>query len=720
MNTPSSASNNYTSAIPSADNLASDGCINLSRLSSEGSLSTDDNNELFLGIPENQVDENVISPKPDSSQSANGTSIEDSKSLDEIIGVLKPDRVRWFYKNISNKQWIEFNGYDSLRIEKRYQQLPYECKYNNDNSSKNHDSSQTSNTTVDALKNNSDSVSTSPLDEFSPLVCDDVERVVVRGGMYEVDLSKRICVSIFWPGEETVITRGTWFYESNWQPVDVELSEPIEKIHLTQFLGKKPFEVIVDTSTPKKVLHTERVSDFSVVWYAPMEVYLYSQATPSKIVRSFTQRLGGYFHKKSGTRLLRGYKEVATDVDRPKDITHLVFVVHGIGQKMDIGGRILQNTALIRQNVTNFQNRFFPSSTQRAEFFPVEWRTSLTLDGGLVEAITPGNVTQLRNILNTSAMDIMYYTSPVYCVEIQRGLVTEINRLYSMFVERNPNHNVKVSVVAHSLGCVIVYDVITGYQPVVPATDDKTVEEAVPGKSRLNFHVDNLFLLGSPLAVFLALRFPRGQHGYHLFPPLLCNRLYNIFHISDPVAYRLEPLVVKDYSRIAPLPIWPYNAPHRIPYSEMPLELIEPQDVNKDKEPSSASTTANSTPKDESSGSPTETPVRERGWSIWGLMRGYKNQDGTASPQQMDSPTRGLEHRLDYVLKVSGSLGLSARTYLNVFSCHTAYWNNDDVAFFVLTRLFPELDDTVDTTAIVATEDKDQPAANSESQVSSS
>lgn len=715
MNTHSSTSSNCTSAIPSADNLTSDGCIDLSRLSSEGSFTTDECNELVIELPENQVDENVTIQKPDSNQSANGISIDDSKSLNEIIGVLKPDRVRWFYKNISNKQWLEFNGYDSLRIEKRYQQLPYECKYNSDGT-KSQDTSQTSNLTIDALKSNSDSITSPVQDDFSPV--DGVEHVVVRGGMYEVDLVKRICFSIFWPGEETVITRGTWFYESNWQPVDVELSEPIEKIHLTQFLGKKPSEITDDGGTPKKILHTERVSDFSVVWYAPMEVYLYSQATPSKIVRSFTQRLGGYFHKKSGTKLLRGYREIATDEDRPKDITHLVFVVHGIGQKMDIGGRILQNTALIRQNVTNLQNRFFPSSTQRAEFFPVEWRTSLTLDGGLVEAITPGNVTQLRNILNTSAMDIMYYTSPVYCAEIQRGLVTEINRLYSMFVERNPNHNVKVSVVAHSLGCVIVYDVITGYQPMVPS-EEKIVEEVVPGKSRLNFHVDNFFLLGSPLSVFLALRFPRGQHGYHLFPPLLCNRLYNIFHISDPVAYRLEPLVVRDYSRIAPLPIWPYNAPQRLPYGEMPLELIEPQDISKDKE-SPANMTANSTPKDETSGSPTETPVRERGWSIWSLMRGYKNQDGTASPQQMDSPTRGLEHRLDYVLKVSGSLGLSARTYLNVFSCHTAYWNNDDVAFFVLTRLFPEFDDTVDTTAVVAIEDKNQPATNSDSQVSAS
>lgn len=195
MNTPSSAINNCTS------NLTSDGCIDLSRLGSEGSFATDESNELVIEIPENQVDENVTIQKPDSSQSANGTSIDDSKSLNEIIGVLKPDRVRWFYKNISNKQWLEFNGYDSLRIEKRYQQLPYECKYNND-SAKHQDPSQTSNPTIDALKNNSPDSITSPIqDEFSPPVYDGAECIVVRGGMYEVDLLKRICFSIFWPGE---------------------------------------------------------------------------------------------------------------------------------------------------------------------------------------------------------------------------------------------------------------------------------------------------------------------------------------------------------------------------------------------------------------------------------------------------------------------------------------------------------------------------------------
>lgn len=61
----------------------------------------------------------------------------------------------------------------------------------------------------------------------------------------------------------------------------------------------------------------------------------------------------------------------------------------------------------------------------------------------------------------------MYYTSPIYCAEVQDGLTTEINRLYSMFRERNPLIEPKVSVIAHSLGAVIVYDIITGWLPMV-------------------------------------------------------------------------------------------------------------------------------------------------------------------------------------------------------------------------------------------------------------
>jgi phospholipase DDHD1 len=46
----------------------------------------------------------------------------------------------------------------------------------------------------------------------------------------------------------------------------------------------------------------------------------------------------------TGYRLCRGYKLDANETDRPVDVTHLVFVIHGIGQKMDTG-RIIRNTS---------------------------------------------------------------------------------------------------------------------------------------------------------------------------------------------------------------------------------------------------------------------------------------------------------------------------------------------------------------------------------------
>lgn len=47
----------------------------------------------------------------------------------------------------------------------------------------------------------------------------------------------------------------------------------------------------------------------------------------------------------SGTRLHRGYVEEAAPEDTPPETTHIVFVVHGIGQKMD-QGRIIRNTSM--------------------------------------------------------------------------------------------------------------------------------------------------------------------------------------------------------------------------------------------------------------------------------------------------------------------------------------------------------------------------------------
>lgn len=83
---------------------------------------------------------------------------------------LGPEKVRWFYKSDS-KRWTKFDGFDSLNIEYRYR-----ANFGNEEEA---------------------STLNGSLNYFVGLFT-----VVVRGGLYEVDLLKKKCTSIFWPGKQ--------------------------------------------------------------------------------------------------------------------------------------------------------------------------------------------------------------------------------------------------------------------------------------------------------------------------------------------------------------------------------------------------------------------------------------------------------------------------------------------------------------------------------------
>ncbi|XP_049941476.1 phospholipase DDHD1-like isoform X1 [Schistocerca serialis cubense] len=619
----------------------------------------------------------------------------ESKNLDRVVDVLSPEEVRWFYKSETEKRWLEFSGYDSLRIEYKYQDVFHKwhsAHYPEDKENETEESNDTGCALFsenDSFKHDDSSNSFGKAD--SSFTTDSEHKIVVRGGLYEVDLHAWKCNSIYWPGEECAITRGTWFY-ATWQPLEADHCDQLEAVHLSLFIGKKLLDLLPDPTcnTARPALHTEPFAEFQVDWYSPSEVYLYSEAAPSKLMRSVTQRLG--FQKSTGYRLYRGYKSLATESDRPSDISHLVFVIHGIGQKMDTG-RIIRNTSTFRGCVDWIKEKYFNNTKCRAEFFPVEWRSSLKLDGDIVDSITPHKLVGLRQMLNSSAMDIMYYTSPLYGNEVQQGLTQELNRLYSMFSQRNPyfeKNGGKVSVMAHSLGCVIVYDIVTGWK--ISANGPTELPENGCGKSALLFQIDNLFCLGSPLSVFLALRFREPED--HVLPPSLCRRLYNIFHPSDPVAYRMEPLLVREYSKVAPLQIHAYSSAATMPsYDDLLPEPLVPDGAITTVP--LAPTTAGSVQPTSGASCDTVSASTDNsvigGWSLWGLMRSsWQPRDGPGSP--IPDATKGhikLPHRLDYLLRETNLGG----SYLSALTSHTAYWSNYDVAYFVLTRLFPHLEE---------------------------
>lgn len=90
--------------------------------------------------------------------------------------------------------------------------------------------------------------------------------------------------------------------------------------------------------------------------------------------------------------------------------------------------------------------------------------------------------------------------------------------------------------------------------------------------------IENLFCLGSPLSVFLALRTRVSSNRLDVMPQGLCKRFYNIFHWSDPVAYRMEPLLERGYSKVEPVLIQPYGGVdgQQMPQSPSSLNNVDP------------------------------------------------------------------------------------------------------------------------------------------------
>ncbi|XP_030666526.1 phospholipase DDHD1 isoform X4 [Nomascus leucogenys] len=700
----------------------------------------------------------------------------------EVVTELGPEEVRWFYKE-DKKTWKPFIGYDSLRIELAFRTLLQTtgARPQGGDRDGDHVCSPTGPASSSGEDDDEDRAcgfcqsTTGHEPEMVELV--NIEPVCVRGGLYEVDVTQGECYPVYWNQADKIpVMRGQWFIDGTWQPLEEEESNLIEREHLNCFRGQQMqenFDIEVSKSIDgKDAVHSFKLSRNHVDWHSVDEVYLYSDATTSKIARTVTQKLGFSKASSSGTRLHRGYVEEATLEDKPSQTTHIVFVVHGIGQKMD-QGRIIKNTAMMREAARKIEERHFSNHATHVEFLPVEWRSKLTLDGDTVDSITPDKVRGLRDMLNSSAMDIMYYTSPLYRDELVKGLQQELNRLYSLFCSRNPDFEEKggkVSIVSHSLGCVITYDIMTGWNPVrlyeqllqkeeelpderwmsyeerhlldelyITKRRLKEIEERLHGLKALSmtqtpalkFKVENFFCMGSPLAVFLALRGIRpGNTGSqdHILPREICNRLLNIFHPTDPVAYRLEPLILKHYSNISPVQIHWYNTSNPLPYEHM-----KPSFLNPAKEPTSVS---------ENEGistipSPVTSPVLSRrhygesitnigkasilgaasiGKGLGGMLfsrfgRSSTTQSSETSKDSMEdekkpvaSPSATtvatqtlphsssgfldsaleLDHRIDFELRE----GLVESRYWSAVTSHTAYWSSLDVALFLLTFMY--------------------------------
>lgn len=173
------------------------------------------------------------------------------------------------------------------------------------------------------------------------------------------------------------------------------------------------------------------------------------------------------------------------------------------------------------------------------------------------------------------ALDVLLYQSTTYREHIIQTVLAECNRIYALFRKRNPDFKGKVSLVGHSLGSAILFDILCR-QPLDSAGASNRVPAMGHGKPdiQLDFPVESFFCLGSPIGLFQMLKgrtiasrqFHDGaltdasEHVGSLFPVSSpkCAQLFNIFHPSDPISYRIEPLVSKAMASLKPQPL-PYT-----------------------------------------------------------------------------------------------------------------------------------------------------------------
>ncbi|XP_055684260.1 protein retinal degeneration B isoform X2 [Lutzomyia longipalpis] len=195
---------------------------------------------------------------------------------------------------------------------------------------------------------------------------------------------------------------------------------------------------------------------------------------------------------------------------------------------------------------------------------------------------------------------------------------------------------------------------------------------------KFQFEVGDLFLFGSPLAIVLAAR-KLSDANYGSERPQ-CTQVYNLFHPTDPVASRLEPLISARFSMLAPI-----NVPR---YAKYPLGNGQPYHLLE---------LIQSSPQLFSDGLHTR---RLSDSSLQSTVSGMIDNVPLATINTLQHRWWGSK-RLDYALYCpEGLSNFPANALPHLF--HASYWESSDVIAFILRQI-----GRFDSTTLAAGEEKE-------------
>ncbi|KAJ0405032.1 hypothetical protein ATCC90586_004771 [Pythium insidiosum] len=179
------------------------------------------------------------------------------------------------------------------------------------------------------------------------------------------------------------------------------------------------------------------------------------------------------------------------DADIEADVDHLVLIVHGIGDALKTIDLINVVTlrsiidcatslrTLHREALRSAHFERLGEKHPRVEFLPIEWHSKLHIAGldNAIRDVTLPAIPKLREFANDTVLDVLFFMSPMFHRVILEHVANEMNRVVSLFQDRNKGwrrrvdgrvpRRKKVSIIAHSLGAIISFDVLN-HQVVPP------------------------------------------------------------------------------------------------------------------------------------------------------------------------------------------------------------------------------------------------------------
>jgi hypothetical protein len=272
------------------------------------------------------------------------------------------------------------------------------------------------------------------------------------------------------------------------------------------------------------------------------------------------------------------------DEQRSPDVTDLVLVIHGIGQKLSERVDSYHFTHAInsfRREVNVEMADQVAKGILRREHsgimvLPINWRLTVNFDDQAaskdghendfrLKDITPDSLPAIRNLISDVMLDIPYYLSH-HKEKMTAAVVKEANRVYRLWCRNNPGFNLHGSVhlIAHSLGSVMAMDILSKQPTAISKPADLKAWGRNPSDRTFEFNTSSLFNCGSPSGFFLLLNkanlvprkgrkagedVGRGIAGEASYGCLAVNNVYNIVHRNDPIAYQQNACVDAEYAR---------------------------------------------------------------------------------------------------------------------------------------------------------------------------